>query len=307
MNIWLTGTSGFIGGHLIRKLTQDGFKVRAFSNNPKYKKQNTEIIFMDYSSTKSIEALINKLGCPDRFIHIAWADMTIPMSERHLTYNIHNSNNLIQTFLSSGLDQFIFLGSINEYGSPLGPIDESTPPTGRIINYALGKSKVTKFGMLKSSYHNKSFLNIRPSYVYGQGQRPNSLINHLFESSLSKTLPTLGPCDYYRDYIYVKDVVEGICRLMKVQSSGIVNLGSGSCVIVKDFVERFWHFLGEDVKNLSFGEKEMMKDEPDQNKSFMNINKLRELTDWEPSYTLDEGIMDSIADKKLNNKKSFNN
>ena len=112
MNIWLTGTSGFIGGHLIRKLTQDGFKVRAFSNNPKYKKQNTEIIFMDYSSTKSIEALINKLGCPDRFIHIAWADMTIPMSERHLTYNIHNSNNLIQTFLSSGLDQFIFLGSI---------------------------------------------------------------------------------------------------------------------------------------------------------------------------------------------------
>ena len=50
-----------------------------------------------------------------------------------------------------------------------------------------------------------------------------------------------------------------------------------------------------------------MKDEPDQNKSFMNINKLRELTNWEPSYTLDEGIMDSIADKKLNNKKSSNN
>ena len=261
---------------------------------------------MDYSSTESIETMINKFGCPDRFIHIAWADMTIPMSDRHLTYNIQNSNNLIQTFFSSGLDQFIFLGSINEYGSPLGSVDESTPPTGRIINYALGKSEVTKFGLLKSSYYNKHFLNIRPSYVYGQGQRPNSLINHLFESSLSKTAPTLGPCDYYRDYIYVKDVSEGICRLMKVKSSGIVNLGSGSCIIVKDFVKKFWHFLGEDVRNLSFGKKEMMKDEPDQNKSFMNIDKLRELTNWGPTYTLDAGIIDSIADNKLNNKKLSN-
>lgn len=303
MNIWLTGTSGFIGSHLIRRLQQAGNEVKAFSNNPKYKEQNTEIIFMDYSSTKSIENLINKLGCPDRFIHIAWADMTIPMSERHLTDNIKNSNNLIQTLFSEGLNQFIFLGSINEYGSTIGSLEENMPPNGRVINYALGKSEVTKFGLEKSSYYDKSFLNIRPSYVYGQGQRPNSLINHLFECSSAKTLPTLGPCNYYRDYIYVKDLTEGISRLLSIHGSGVVNLGSGSCVFVKDFVEQFWSLLGEDIQDLSFGEKDMMKDEPDQNKSFMNIKKLRELTHWEPSYSLNEGIMDTILDRNQNNNK----
>jgi UDP-glucose 4-epimerase len=296
MKIWVTGASGFIGNHLVRRLIEEDHEVNCFSNNSLYKEQIYNINYLDYSSIESIEKQIQISGCPDSFIHIAWGGMTEPMSEIHLSANLHNSNNLIETLFSVGLNQFLFLGSINEYGSIIGSLEESMSPEGRIINYAKGKTEVTKFGLEKAALQNKSFINIRPSYVYGSGQRSNSLINHLFESFTNGKVPVLGPCDYYRDYIYINDVVEGINKLLSINESGIVNLGSGSCVFVQEFVEIFWSTIDRDAKNLSFGKKKMMKDEPDQGESFMNISKLKKLTDWSPQYTLKDGIEDTIFD-----------
>ena len=140
--------------------------------------------------------------------------------------------------------KYIFIGSMNEYGNRVGSLSEHHKPTGKLVNYAIGKLKVSEYGFQISKELNKVFIHLRPFYIYGPHQRKRSLINELFNSYLNNTLPEIGSCDYYRDYIHVDDVCEGIIKTYeRVNISNIINLGSGSCIYLKDFVEKFWKQL----------------------------------------------------------------
>lgn len=306
MNIWITGSSGFIGSHLLENLLLKGYQVSCFSNNRKLLEDkgnlNQSAHYLDFSSTEDMNNKIDTYGCPEIFVHLGWGDMTIPMSDFHLSGNVDNSNKLIKNFFLRGLKKFIFVGSMNEYGSRTGPLSEKMKPEGRLIHYAKGKLKVSQYGFETAAIHNKTFIHVRPFYVYGPGQRDGSLINDVFDAFTRGTLPTLGPCNYYRDYIHVKDVAEGICRTMGLESSSKINLGIGSYIMVQDFVKTFWNILGGDSNDLIFGSKEMMKDEPDQPKSYADITNLIQLTGWKPEYSIEEGIRETISILKKNRK-----
>ena len=239
--------------------------------------------------------------CPDSFIHLGWGDMTIPMSKLHLTDNITEAKILIETLFEAGLKEFVFIGSMNEYGARVGALSEEMEPQGRLINYAKGKIEVAKYGFDMSKKFNSHFIHIRPFYVYGPGQRQGSLINELFEAYLNNRAPKLGSCDYYRDYIYVKDVAEGIVRSTDLYNSCTINLGIGTFIKVKDFVTMFWDKLGGDMERLNFGSGPMLKDEPDQPKSYADLTRLFELTGWKPSYSFEKGI-DSTIESVISNR-----
>ena len=104
----------------------------------------------------------------------------------------------------------------------------------------------------------------------------------------------INPEVIYRDYIYVQDVVEGIIRSIDIKDSYTINLGNGSYIKVKDFVAMFWNNLGGANNMLKFGSKAMLKNEPDQPKSFADLTRLDKLTNWKPSYSLEEGIQSTI-------------
>ena len=295
---WLTGCSGFIGKYLVKELKKNNFKLRCFSNNSILRDNPNKIkdnyYYMDFSSKKNITRHIENFGCPDIFIHLGWGNMESPMSTHHLTDNVKEAEILIDSFYSSGIEKFVFLGSMNEYGARVGPLSEDMEPKGRLTNYAKGKIKVAKFGFSRSAYFGRKFIHIRPFYVYGPGQRKWSLINTLFDAFQEKTPPKLGPCEHYRDYIYVKDVAEGIVRLIKINTSCTINLGSGSFIMVKDFVKKFWDGIGGEMKSLKFGSRQMSDDEPEQPKSYADLTRLKKMTKWKPNYSLEEGIQGTI-------------
>ena len=291
---WLTGSSGFIGKHLIQELKKNNFEFRCFSNNSTLRDNPNKIednyYYMDFSSRENINKQIEKFGCPDIFIHLGWGDMESPMSTRHLTDNVKEAEILMDSFYSAGIEKFIFIGSMNEYGARLGSLAEDMKPKGRLTNYAKGKIQVSDYGFNKSEFYNKVFIHIRPFYVFGPGQRKGSLINELFEAHLKKRNASLGPCEHFRDFIYVKDVAEGIVRLCNINISNTINLGSGSFIKVKDYVILFWKYLGGSLDKLIFGSRRMSKDEPEQPKSYANISRLKKLTNWEPFYSIEAGI-----------------
>ena len=113
---------------------------------------------MNFSSKENIYEYIEEFGCPDTFIHLGWGDMTSPMSKLHLSDNVKEAEILIETFLKVGLEKFIFLGSVNEYGSLVGRLSEEMKPKGRLINYAKGKIKVAQHGFKIADYFGKLFI-----------------------------------------------------------------------------------------------------------------------------------------------------
>jgi nucleoside-diphosphate-sugar epimerase len=245
---------------------------------------------LNYGEPKEIRCLIDKLGVPDTFIHLGWGNMEDPCSTEHLTRNVDHAKSLMDTLYDAGLARFVFIGSVNEYGSRTGLLAEDMPAEGIMTNYAKGKAMVAAYGMEQTCHHDRAFLSIRVFYTYGQGQRSGSLINKLIRSRIEGIRPDLGPCEHYRDYIHVTDVAEGIARLCHVDQATTVNLGSGHAVSVREFVELFWKKLGGAPEDLQFGANPMRAGEPAQPHSFASLERLRHLTDWAPRLSLEEGI-----------------
>ncbi len=302
--IWLTGSRGFIGSNLASEL-DNSCDLTCLSNTKNEdihsNQTNKQPVYVDFQNKKNIIDIIERLGIPDIFIHLGWGDMTNPHSEVHLVENINQSKNLIQVLYKAGLEKFVFLGSINEYGDQVGPLYEEMGPKGEITNYAKGKIEVAKFGFEKDKEMKKKFIHIRLSYTYGPVLRKGSLIQDLYWAKKKNLEISLGHCEHYRDYIHVSDALTGIKLLCNVKESTTVNLGSGKAIKLKEFVKLFWKILDGNPEKLHFGKKKPKKEQPQPN-CFANLDKLEKITGWKPSIDLEEGIRNTV--RELDNKYS---
>lgn len=292
LKIWLSGSRGFIGSHLISALKDSCREVRCITNN---KKHDDSLIYMDYSNINHIREIVNLYGVPNIFMHLGWGSVYEPQSNVHLTANVSDGKNLIKELYACGLEKFIFLGSSSEYGERTGALSENMSPEGKLTNYVKGKTEVSRYGFEIANQLNKVFVHIRLFYAYGAGQYPNSLINQLYKSYLEKSTMNLSPCEHYRDYIYISDVIQGIKLISHINESGIVNLGSGRVIQLKDFVSLFWKTLGGKPEHLRFGAHPKPGHEPEQPYSYANLDVLKKLTNWMPSVSLEEGIKETVA------------
>lgn len=301
--IWLTGSRGFIGSELAFNLDKI-CELTRISNRKNEDANQISInpIHINFQSKNEIKKRIKELGIPDIFIHLGWGDMTNPHSSTHLEENVIQSKNLIEELYKEGLERFVFLGSMNEYGDRIGTLDEKMNSKGWITNYAKGKILVAKFGFEKAKMMNKKFIHIRLFYTYGPKKKGGSLIQDIYQSHKNKKNVSLGTCEQYRDYIYVSDVVKGIMLLSGSDNSHTVNLGSGNAIQLKEFVKKFWDELKGDQKMLHFGEKQVGKEQAQPN-CFANLEKLENITGWKPTTSIENGIKKMI--KELQKNESF--
>jgi nucleoside-diphosphate-sugar epimerase len=291
--VWLTGSRGFIGKPLVSELKNTFAKVICFTNQSLGENLSAEkngCVYLDYSKPEYIKAQIEKTGTPDIFIHLGWGGMTDPTSKVHLEENVNEGKALVNKAFECGVGKFIFIGSMNEYGGRVGALSENMEPQGRVTNYAQGKTIVARYGFDLARKLNKTFIHLRPFYVYGSGQRRGSLINEVYNSFKNERVPSIGPCNQFRDYVHVLDVVKGILLSTNLNDSTTLNLGSGMYVEVKEFVSIFWDCLGGDRNKLKFGSLPVRSGEPDQPRSYADLKHLKESTGWTPERSLQDGI-----------------
>ena len=295
--IWITGSRGFIGKELVSLLKQDN-EIKCFTHSTNENiLLNNNPIEMNFVNEDNIIKVVKELGLPDIFIHLGWASMSDPESEEHLSFNINSSKNLIKKLFELGLKKFIFIGSRDEYGEKSGCLSENMNPEGKITKYAQAKSFVANYGFKEAKKMEKIFIHIRLFNAYGHGQKKNSLINTLYQKKSNYELIHLGPCKHFREYIHISEVVKGINLLSHLEQSTTVNLGSGKTIELKKFVNLFWKELGGIKEKIIFEEKQIRKNDPIYPESYADLKKLNELTRWNPSLTIEEGIKKTI--KKL--------
>ena len=210
--------------------------------------------------------------------------------DNHITSNVTNSKNIINEFYDAGCEKIISMGSGSEYGDKVGLLKETDENLKIENNYVRGKRLVSNHGIETSLKLNRKFIHIRLFYTYGSGQSKDSLINQLFNKSRNGEEMNLSPCMHYRDYIHISEVTEGINKLLNVEESGIINLGSGSFIQLKEFVKKFWTKLGSDVNQLNFGAHVQPEFEQTQTKSYADLEKIQMLTGWKPNLSIDQGI-----------------
>ncbi len=282
-------------------------------SNTKFEKtsndqENQQPIYVDFQSEQDISKAVENLGLPDVFIHSGWGGVGNPHAEVHIEDNVVQSKNIIKVLYKAGLDKIVFLGSMDEYGDQPGPLYEYMEPKGSITNYAQGKIAVAKYGLEIAKEMNKKFIHIRLFYTYGPLSREGTIIQELYHGYKKNREISLGPCERFRDYIYVSDTMKGIRLLSDVEESTTVNLGSGKAIKLKEFVSTFWKILGGKPEMLHFGDK-LIEEEHIQPNYYANLDKLRKLTGgWKPSVSLEEGIRLTIKElDRMYSKTSITN
>jgi len=253
------------------------------------------VVQLDFSDSQQIRETLDRLGAPEAFLHLGWGHVYQTQSPEHLTTNVQNGINLVDACFEGGVKRFVMIGSSSEYGERVGALSEDLASEGELNNYIKGKVALSSYGLEAATRLGRTFLHVRLSYTFGAGQQHNSLINQLFKSSVERRPISLSPCEHYRDYIYVGDVAEGITRISQVEESGIVNLGSGKVIQLKEFIRQLWSQLGSDPKLLKFGAHTKPTHEPLQPHCYLDLTKLKSLTDWTPTWSIQDGIAETVA------------
>ena len=292
-NIWLSGSRGFLGYYVKKELERNGILHQCISPL-----SGIDVIEIDFSSEVSIEESVLTHGVPETFIHMGWGNVYEPHHSSHINENLQNGIKLIDKLYELGVKRIIHIGSSSEYGDRTGALkEEYIEPLGKINNYISGKLALAKYGLEVAQKTQKHFIHVRLFYAFGSGQRQDSLINQLYKCSVNGTDIDLSPCTHYRDYIYVEDAALGIVKLTNICESGIVNMGSGSVIQMKDFVSYFAQELGGNF-NLKFGSHIQPLSEQSQPKSYADLTKLSNLTNWVPSTSIRLGISKTVENMR---------
>lgn len=179
MNIALTGSSGFIGTHLLELLKEDGHKVICLSRNSRGLDN-----FYTYD-----EYFDDKINCEiDYFIHLASPNYEYCKDDSLKTGIIDLTSNIVQKLSNYKCKYFIYFSSAKVYGEPsfsdIAYSEQS--PLNPVTDYARAKCKAEKNIHFLSHKNEFKYIIYRLPMVYGPGMKSN--IGNLL-NLINKSLP----------------------------------------------------------------------------------------------------------------------
>ena len=311
-SVLITGGAGFIGSHLCDKLIKNGYKVLCLDNlltgskeNIKYLTENPNFIFIKADVTQAIDIGENK---PDYIFHLASPASPIDYQnypEETFLANSTGTLNMLKLAKETGAK--ILIASTSEiYGDPLEHPQKETY-FGNVNTFGprscYDESK--RFGETATYIYIRKYdidaRIIRIFNTYGpKMQKDDGRVVSNFVTAALNDLPIKidGDGSQTRSFCYVDDLVDGIIKAMfKDRTTGeIFNLGNPGEFTVKELAELVIRITGS--KSLTeftgkFRENDPMRRQPD-------ITKAKNILDWEPKVSLEEGLQKTIEYYKNN-------
>jgi len=232
MNILVTGGSGFIGSHFIEEVlkrsdvtklynldanTYAANKTLPFENDNRYQKLTMDIAAAYFPSQKGFLESLNL----DYVVHFAaesHVDNSISGPKKFVDTNIIGTFNLLENFKSSKIKKFIHISTDEVFGSlnnKEGPFDIDSPYRP---NSPYAASKAASDLLVRSYIKTYKFPAIitNCSNNFGPRQFPEKLIAIVNNKLKNKeAIPIYGNGSNVRDWIYVKDHVNAIIRVIQ--------------------------------------------------------------------------------------------
>lgn len=306
--ILVTGADGFIGSHLVERLVQLGYTVKAFvyynsfnswgwlDSVPASIMSNVEIFSGDirdpngvYESTTDVNAIF----------HLA-ALIGIPFSyhspDSYIDTNIKGTLNILQAARKRKINRVLVTSTSEVYGTArFVPITEEHPFQGQSPYSA---SKIGADRIAESFYRSFDIpvTIVRPFNTYGPRQSARAIIptviTQIFNGNKTIKLGDLTPT---RDLLFVKDTVEGFIEIYKSKKTigEEINIATQQEISIGDLVNKIIKKIAVDCKIQT--DEIRMRPEKSEVKRLLGSNKkILELTNWKPAYTLDNGLSETI-------------
>lgn len=298
LKVLVTGGAGFIGSHTVDVLVENGFNVLAIDNLCTGKKKNinpkASFVNLDVNN-KEVEQIFSKFQ-PDILIHLA-AQVKVSQSisdpYKDAMDNIMGTIRLLSYCDKYSVKKVIFASSAAVYGENNQlPLNESSI-ISPVSFYGVSKFTCEAYIRLFNHYKNIQYTILRYSNVYGprqtadaEGGVVSTFLNHIIEN---KPLVIYGDGEQTRDFIYVKDLAKANMAAITKGNNEIINISTESSTSINQLFSMCKDILKSNI--IPKYESARAGDIPH---SLLENRKARDLLSWKPSYTLVEGLTETV-------------
>jgi UDP-glucose 4-epimerase len=289
--VLVTGARGFIGAHVVDRLTGLGNDVHATSRQPVGANRSVQSRVtwhrLDTVDAAATAELVHSVQ-PDVIFHLASVVMGSRNSERVLPMlqaNLTGAVNVMAAALDTPVSRVVLAGSMEESDS----IDTDPPNSP----YAAAKTAATGYARMFSELWNLPVTVLRIAMVYGPGQGDGSkLIPYAISSFRNGAAPRLSSGSRMVDWIYVEDVVDAFLAA-STSTGGLgtaIPIGTGTGVSIEDTVFLIRSLTGSD-RLPEFG---AIKDRPLERSWIADTDAAHALLGWRATTSLEEGLFKTI-------------
>ena len=307
--VLVTGADGFIGSHLTELLVEKGYQVKAFTY---YNSFNTWgwLDALPADKMKEIEVFSGDIRDPNGVreamkgvngvFHLA-ALIAIPFSyhspDSYVDTNIKGTLNVLQAARDLGTERIMVTSTSEVYGTAqYVPIDEKHPYQGQSPYSA---TKIGADRLAESFYRsfNLPVSIVRPFNTYGPRQSARAVIPTIITQLLSgKEEIKLGSLSPTRDFNYVKDTAAGFVSIAESDKTigEEINIATQQEISIGDLANGIIRQINPSAK-IVCDEQRLRPEKSEVNRLLGANEKMKRLTAWEPKYTFEQGIEETIA------------
>ena len=309
-NILVTGSSGFIGFHLSKRLlSSKSNNVIGIDNMNDYydfklKKDRLKILskyknFSFYKSDIQNSVSLKKIFIKHNFNIVinlaaqAGVRNSINDPDTYFKYNINGFYEILKKCTEFKIEHLVYASSSSVYGpSTKYPFNENLDTSLPKSFYAATKKVNEVIAHSFSDIYNLKATGMRFFTVYGPYGRPDmSLYKFLNSIYNNKPIELFNSGNHFRDFTYIEDCIDGITILLNrnnknFQKHEIFNIGNGnSRPLVK--------FINEIKKNTSSKKikiKKLPMQRGDVFKTHSSLKKINKIKQFKPKYNIETGI-----------------
>ena len=294
-NVLITGATGFIGRHLVERLSGEDVNIIVISRNVEAFKgnQQVECVCGNLNDVEKIVITLKKYDISTCF-HLAWEgipDFSFENCQRNMKYGL----NVLEMCKKLGIKKLLVSGSCLEYKRANGFVSE-TDDLDKNSLFAVTKNTLYDFSHVFCRENGMKLYWLRLFYVIGVGQRSGSVLPYLIKCILNGKTPVLKTPYDANDFVCVDDVADAFAVFWRENpSQEVYNIGTGKLTMTEE--------LSAMVREAYYEEKtnECEKQVPI-SRFGANCEAVLKDTSWKPSRTINEIVLEMVNQSRKNNE-----
>lgn len=305
--VLVTGGAGFIANKVVSLLLDKGVEVVVVDNLNDYYDRSLKLrrlselqgrsgfVFIEGDIEDSL--LLKKVFEENTFDVVfnlaARAGVRYSMENPHIymATNAIGSLNLLEKMRIYGVKKFVLASTSSLYAGQSMPFTEELAVNTPISPYAASKKAAE---VMAYSYHYLYGIDVsivRYFTVFGPSGRPDmSIFRFIKWIDEEQPIEVFGDGEQSRDFTYVDDIARGTIAAAKEVGYEIINLGGGQNPIsLNEVINGIEKRLGKKAKRevRSFHKADIKE-------TWADISKAKELLDWSPSFSFEEGLTRTV-------------
>ena len=299
----VTGGSGFIGTHFLKELVNRGARVRTSTNNAQLQFESDELIVYRGLNLLSLDDCLKLTEDADYVIHCAGEvahPSSVPTDVQISLKQLNLIGNVLEACAKNGVKRFLDLNSSTGYPDIRRPLSEDEywidEPYKSYYGYGWMRRYREKLMEHVSKFSGLEIALARCTAIFGPHDNFDPKTCHVVPALIKRVLDDENPFtawgspEVVRDFLYVKDVVDGALLILeKGESMRPYNLGYGGGITIGEILDTILKVTGKTPEIVWDNTKPTTIPY-----RAVSTDRIQNELGFKPKYTFEEGVKETI-------------